>query len=99
MAVREISAPLTKSDVATQEDVWHPKRGIKWGAVARHAILVGFCLFVLLPLIWVIIMSVKSVPDGVQNEIWPESFIAPLDTHYRWVLEKRPDVIQYFKNS
>lgn len=99
MAVRELSAPLTKSDIAAQTDVWHPKRGIKWGTVARHAVLISFCAFVLLPLFWVILMSFKSVPDGVQRYIWPKNFIDPLDTHYRWVLEKRPDVIQNFKNS
>ena len=99
MAVRDLSAPLTRSDITDQTEIWHPKRGIKWGTVARHAVLIFFCAFVLLPLFWVILMSFKSVPDGVQRWIWPKNFIDPLDTHYRWVLEKRPDVRSNFRNS
>lgn len=99
MAVRDMIAPTTQRATSAHADVWHPKRGIKWGVILRHAVLIGFCAFVLLPLFWVILMSFKSVPDGVQRYIWPKNFIDPLLTHYRWVLEKRPDVIQNFKNS
>jgi ABC-type glycerol-3-phosphate transport system permease component len=94
-----MSAPLSKTSTFTDVDVWHPKRGIKWGTVGRHAVLITFCAFVLLPLFWVILMSFKSVPDGVQRYIWPKAFVDPFDTHYRWVLEKRPDVKDYFRNS
>jgi ABC-type glycerol-3-phosphate transport system permease component len=99
MAVREMTAATTLSSTDTRADVWHPKRGIRWGVILRHAILISFCAFVLLPLFWVILMSFKSVPDGVHRYIWPKNFISPILTHYHWVLEKRPDVIQYFKNS
>ena len=99
MAVREISAPMAKDLTGTFGEVWHPKRGIRWGAILRHAVLISFCAIVLLPLFWIFLMSFKSVPDGVQRYIWPKNFIDPLTTHYRWVLEKRPDVISNFKNS
>jgi len=99
MAVRNLTAPMARDTVGAPGDVWHPKRDIRWGVILRHAVLIGFCAFVLLPLFWVILMSFKSVPDGVQRYIWPKNFMEPLFTHYRWVLEKRPDVIQNFKNS
>ena len=31
------------------------------------------CLWVLLPLAWVLLLSVKSLPDGTQPYIWPQS--------------------------
>ena len=99
MAVRNMTAPMAKDAAGNYTDVWHPKRGIRWGLIFRHAILIGFCVLVLLPLFWIILMSFKSVPDGVQRYIWPKNFIEPAFTHYKWVLEKRPDVIQNFKNS
>jgi len=94
-----MTAPMAKDATGNYTDVWHPKRGIRWGLIFRHAILIGFCVLVLLPLFWIILMSFKSVPDGVQRYIWPKNFIEPAFTHYKWVLEKRPDVIQNFKNS
>src|SRR3954465_14626741 len=99
MATQEISLPRSTTSTGSYTEVWHPKRGIRWGVIMRHAVLIGFCAFVLLPLFWVILMSFKSVPDGVHRYIWPKNFVDPLFTHYRWVLEKRPDVIQNFKNS
>ena len=99
MAVQSVSTPMAKDATGNYADVWHPKRGIRWGLIFRHAILIGFCALVLLPLFWIILMSFKSVPDGVQRYIWPKNFIEPAFTHYKWVLEKRPDVIQNFKNS
>lgn len=99
MAVREI-LPGVDNDVARSfTGVWHPKRGIRWGVIARHAILIGFCAIVLLPLFWIVLMSLKSIPDGVHRYIWPHNFIKPLYTHYQWVWEKRPDVRSNFLNS
>jgi len=77
----------------------HRKRRIKWGTIARHAVLMFFCLTVLLPLAWVLIRSVISLPDGTHNEIFPQNWANPLDQHYRWILDHRPEVRQNFKNS
>jgi multiple sugar transport system permease protein len=77
----------------------HRKSRIKWGTIARHAVLMFFCLTVLLPLAWVMIRSVISLPDGTHNEILPQNWANPLDQHYRWILDHRPEVRQNFKNS
>ncbi len=80
-------------------DVWHPQRRIKWGTIGRHAFLIVLCLWVLLPLAWVLLLSVKSLPDGTQRYIWPENFADPLFAHYRFVIEKGQAAVIAFKNS
>src|SRR5688572_14882354 len=98
MATNELSAGrITTSKGA--EQVWHPKRGIRWGTVARHAFLIACCVGILLPLFWVVLLSLKSLPDGYQRYIWPHNFMEPLFGHYDWVLTQRRDVIVNFRNS
>jgi ABC-type glycerol-3-phosphate transport system permease component len=80
-------------------DAWQPRRGFPWGTVGRHAVLMFFSLAVIVPLIWVVIRSFVSLPDGTQNEILPQNWVHPLFEHYQWVLEKRPDVRTNFWNS
>jgi ABC-type glycerol-3-phosphate transport system permease component len=85
-------------DQAATSD-WHPQRRIKWGTIGRHAFLILLCLWVLLPLVWVILLSVKSLPDGTQRYVWPENFIDPIYDHYRFVVEKGQAAVVSFKNS
>lgn len=88
--VSEFSAPLPASVVV-------PKRSrIKWGTVARHVVLAIFALIILLPLFWVILLSVKSLPDAYQNDIWPKTFDW---THYGFSLTKIPTLPQNYMNS
>ena len=79
--------------------VAHPKQRIKWGTIGRHAFLIVLSLWVLLPLAWVLLLSIKSLPDGTQRYIWPENFADPLYTHYTFVISKSQDAIVAFKNS
>ncbi len=53
----------------------------------------------LLPLAWVILLSVKSLPDGTQRYIWPHQFVDPIYAHYAFVIEKSKDAVVAFKNS
>src|SRR5918998_403854 len=80
-------------------EVSQPKRPIKWGTIARHAFLIVLCLWVLLPLVWVILLSVKSLPDGTQRYIWPHQFVDPIYAHYAFVIERSKDAVATFKNS
>jgi ABC-type glycerol-3-phosphate transport system permease component len=74
-----------------------PRRSrIKWGTIARHFVLVIFALIILLPLFWVILLSVKSLPDAYQNDIWPKTFDW---THYGFSLTKIPTLPQNYMNS
>jgi ABC-type glycerol-3-phosphate transport system permease component len=75
------------------------KRRIKWGTVGRHAVLMFFSLSVLLPLGWVIIRSVMSLPDGTHNAILPQNWADPLYQHYDWILKRRPEIRTNFRNS
>ncbi|MEA2583675.1 MAG: multiple sugar transport system permease protein [Thermomicrobiales bacterium] len=99
MSVGETTSSNARGQSQAYADVWHPKRGIRWGVIVRHAVLIFFCLSVLLPLFWVVLLSLKSLPDGYQRYVWPKNFMEPLFEHYDWVLTRRRDVIQNFKNS
>src|SRR3954466_4899766 len=69
---------------------------IRWGTVLRHVILALFALIVALPLIWVLLLSVKSLPDAYQNEIWPKTFDF---SHYGYSLSRIPTLPQNYANS
>jgi multiple sugar transport system permease protein len=74
-----------------------PRRSrIKWGTIGRHLVLAIFALIILLPLFWVILLSVKSLPDAYQNDIWPKTFDW---THYGFSLTKIPTLPQNYLNS
>jgi ABC-type glycerol-3-phosphate transport system permease component len=51
----------------------------------HHAILIAFMLVVILPLVWVLLLSIKSLPDAYSGQLWPEQFDL---SHYRYVLER-----------
>lgn len=53
------------------------------GAIVRHAVIILFMVIILVPLAWVIIMSVKSLPDAMSGVFWPTRFDF---THYGYVL-------------
>jgi ABC-type glycerol-3-phosphate transport system permease component len=55
------------------------------GAVIRHVVINFFNLVILLPLAWVLIMSVKSLPDAMRGAFWPRQFDF---THYSYVFER-----------
>ena len=61
-----------------------------------HAIIIFFCLVVLVPLVWVILMSVKSLRDAYTGTLWPEQFDF---THYSYVFTHMPQAVRNFGNS
>jgi len=56
-------------------------------------------MWVLLPLAWIVLLSVKSLPDGTQRYIWPHQFVEPIYSHYAFIIDKSKDAIVAFKNS
>ena len=54
-------------------------------AVIRHAVINLFNVIILLPLVWVLLMSVKSLPDAMRGDFWPRTFDF---THYSYVFER-----------
>jgi ABC-type glycerol-3-phosphate transport system permease component len=45
-----------------------------WGSIVKHGILLTACAVILFPLVWVLLLSVKSLPDAYTNRIWPRDF-------------------------
>jgi ABC-type glycerol-3-phosphate transport system permease component len=54
-------------------------------AIVRHAVINVFMVIILLPLAWVLLMSVKSRPDAMRGDFWPRTFDF---THYSYVFQK-----------
>jgi len=54
-------------------------------AIVRHGVINLFNLIIILPLVWVLIMSVKSLPDAMRGDFWPRKFDF---THYSYVFER-----------
>lgn len=72
------------------------KRRLSFSTILLHAIIIFFCLLVILPLAWVLLLSVKSIPDSVTGDLWPKQFDF---THYTYVFQNLPTVPQNFANS
>jgi multiple sugar transport system permease protein len=47
---------------------------IRWTSVVKHGILLAACAVILFPLFWVLLLSIKSLPDAYTNRIWPHDF-------------------------
>ncbi|GAB4527075.1 MAG: carbohydrate ABC transporter permease [Anaerolineae bacterium] len=72
------------------------RKRVRWSRVLLHATIIFFCLVVVLPVAWVLLMSIKSIPDAYTGELWPKHFDF---SHYGYVFEKMPNVLQNFANS
>jgi ABC-type glycerol-3-phosphate transport system permease component len=72
------------------------KRRIRWSTVLMHAIIIFFCLIVLVPIFWVVLLSVKSLRDAYTGTLWPEKFDF---THYAYVFQHMPEALHNFANS
>ena len=53
--------------------------------IVRHGVINFFMVIILLPLAWVLMMSIKSRPDSMRGDFWPRKFDF---THYAYVFEK-----------
>ena len=72
------------------------KRRIKGRTIVQHAIIIFFCLVILIPIAWVLLLSVKSLRDAYTGTLWPEKFDF---THYAYVFQRMPQVVRNFTNS
>ncbi|MEM7031292.1 MAG: carbohydrate ABC transporter permease [Chloroflexota bacterium] len=69
---------------------------IKRGTLLRHVIINIFMLIILLPLAWVLLLSVKSLPDAYSGALWPENFDF---SHYGYVIRQIETLPINFFNS
>jgi ABC-type glycerol-3-phosphate transport system permease component len=76
----------------------HPPRRpqLRLSRILLHAIIIFFCVIILLPIAWVLLMSIKSIPDAYTGELFPRQYDF---SHYGYVFEKMPNVLQNFRNS
>lgn len=67
-----------------------------WGTIVRH-IFVGFCVVtILFPIIWVVLLSLKSLPDAYRNYIIPRTWDF---SHYGYVLREHASLPRNLWNS
>src|SRR3954470_17919216 len=92
MAIRTSSAVGAQTSVPVHiKPRKSPIRGI-----LLHGTLIFFCAIVLLPLLWVLLLSVKSIPDAYTGDFWPKQFDF---SHYAYVFQAIPTLIQNMGNS
>ncbi|MGE3798298.1 MAG: carbohydrate ABC transporter permease, partial [Thermomicrobiales bacterium] len=53
--------------------------------IAKHSVLITLCLWVLAPLVWVVLHSVKDGPFRDYQHVWPRDFNDPLWANYQWL--------------
>ncbi len=75
---------------------WQPQPRVPVWTIVRHAILIFFCALVIFPILWVLLLSIKSLPDAYQNHIWPNAFDF---SHYGYAWDKIPTLQQNYWNS
>lgn len=67
---------------STGDPGWY---GRNRSAIIRHVVINLFMVIIILPLLWVLLMSVKSRPDAMQGNLWPKNFDFSL---YSYVFQK-----------
>ena len=83
----------TKEELAA---TYRPDTRIPVWTIVKHGVLLAFCAAILFPLLWVLLLSVKSLPDAYQNYIWPNAFDF---SHYQYAWDKIPTLRQNYWNS
>jgi ABC-type glycerol-3-phosphate transport system permease component len=88
---------ITQTTVAKGErTVPRQKRRLPWRTFLLHGTLIFFCLIVLLPLAWVFLLSVKTLPDAYTGTFWPTEFDF---SHYGYIFTAVPTLINNMGNS
>jgi ABC-type glycerol-3-phosphate transport system permease component len=70
---------------ARPSDDWRRWLRLHRAVIVRHGVINLFMLIILLPLVWVGLLSIKSLPDSMRGALWPRKFDF---THYAYVIEK-----------
>ena len=72
------------------------KRRVRLSTALMHATIIFFCLIIVVPILWVLLLSIKSLRDAYTGTLWPEQFDF---THYAYVFEHMPQALRNFANS
>src|SRR5438105_5456483 len=93
MATTDVRAPSIPRALTAEQP---RRRPVPIGTALRHVILMIFVAIILLPLLWVVLLSIKSLPDAYQGNLWPKHFDF---THYAFVMQHIETIPENFKNS
>lgn len=64
--------------------------------IVRHGVINLFMLIILLPLAWVLVLSIKSLPDSMRGQLWPRKFDY---SHYGYVFDNIATLPRNMLNS
>lgn len=93
----ELTRPIDRPHVREAAPILPRRRPrIQIGTILKHAVIIFFCLTIVLPIAWVFLLSIKSVPDAYTGKLWPEHFDF---SHYRYVFEHIPSFWHNYTNS
>src|SRR5579871_2991002 len=95
-AAMSLAQPISSTGLRTASPETVHRGGPRPGTILKHGILIFFCLVVLLPLAWVLLLSIKSIPDAYTGTFWPEHFDF---SHYGYVFSAIPTLVQNMLNS
>ena len=75
-----------------------PAQHNRWrkNVILRHAVINFFMLLIILPLVWVLLLSVKSLPDAYSGNLLPENYDF---SHYPFVFNQIETLPRNFFNS
>lgn len=91
LKVQRVTQPHT---VGTAADP--AKRRFRLSTCLLHATLVFFCLVILVPMAWLLLLSVSSLQDSVTGALWPTHFDF---SSYGFVFKHFSDLSQFFANT
>ena len=92
----ELARSIDSVQTSTTTSAAPNKRRLRLSTILMHATIIFFCFIIVLPIAWVVLMSVKSIPDAYTGKLWPDQFDF---THYRYVFEHIPTILRNFVNS
>jgi ABC-type glycerol-3-phosphate transport system permease component len=90
-----MEAVQSRPAVRAKTSVQRPRR-FNRNKILLHGTLIFFCLIVLIPLAWVLLLSVKTLPDAYTGTFWPTEFDF---SHYGYVFTAIPRLVVNMGNS
>jgi ABC-type glycerol-3-phosphate transport system permease component len=81
-AINDGAIPARPRVATAQQPGWFSENS---GAIVRHAVIIFFLVIIILPLAWVLMMSIKSLPDAMRGDFWPRKFDF---SHYSFVFQR-----------
>src|SRR5215218_7068998 len=91
-----IASQANPAAVLTRQSTAPKPRRFPIRRILLHSVLIFFCAVVLLPLLWVLLLSVKSIPDAYTGAFWPEHFDF---SHYGYIFNAVPTLATNMFNS